>query len=376
MKDQNTECKIIQNLLSERDENPTSRIIFESHTIHDALHLIDQDTWLLVDLDNTLFQASQALGHVDWLLDEVSKRIELGMSRKDAFHSMYPLWKKTQMIANVIPVEEALIEVIQELQEKGIIVMGVTHREPFLASETLRQVYSLGIDFLKSTPSTNSFEFFQNERALYWEGILFVDTFNEKGEIFRSLLKVLGSKPKKIVFLDDKKKNVEELAEAAVIEAIGVYYTAIEQKPKIYSPDLARMQLNYFDGIISNEQIKLFSLNIETYKATNLKKKQKIPNYLYKIIPSSQWRESLYRNLLVHSSLDSECIQLATEEQLESILKRFKIDKDHMLLKIDSNRLIGRLIYETDFNSDAKYFRLYNGSIPLDAFIEARELQK
>lgn len=240
--------------LKESAENK-NRII-ESNTILDVLHLIDQTTWLLLDLDNTLFQASQALGHVDWLLDEISKRIELGMSRHDAFHSMYPLWKKTQILTDVIPVEQALIEVIHELQKKDIIVIGVTHREPFLASETLRQVHSLGIDFLKSAPSVETFEFFEVERALYWQGILFVDTFNEKGSIFRSLLKRLSVKPKRVVFLDDKKKNIEEFARATAIESIdyaGVYYTAIEQGPKVYSADLAKLQLNSLHKIISNE---------------------------------------------------------------------------------------------------------------------------
>ena len=41
--------------------------IIETNTIENVLPLIDEETWFLVDLDNTLFQAKQALGHVNGL---------------------------------------------------------------------------------------------------------------------------------------------------------------------------------------------------------------------------------------------------------------------------------------------------------------------
>lgn len=92
--------------------------IIESPTIANILPLIDNETWVLVDLDNTIFQAKQALGHVNWLQHEVQKQIELGKSREDAFYFIFPLWKKTQMMTEVIPVESDFIEAIKQLQEK------------------------------------------------------------------------------------------------------------------------------------------------------------------------------------------------------------------------------------------------------------------
>lgn len=112
--------------------------INESSTIANVLPLIDEETWVLVDLDNTVFQAKQALGHVNWLQHEVQKQIESGKSREDAFYSIYPLWKKTQMMTEVIPVESDFIEAIKQLQNENIVVMGLTHRQLFIVPETLR----------------------------------------------------------------------------------------------------------------------------------------------------------------------------------------------------------------------------------------------
>lgn len=67
--------------------------IIESSTIANVLPLIDEETWVLVDLDNTVFQAKQALDHVNWLQHEVQKQIDSGKSREDAFYSIYPLYK-------------------------------------------------------------------------------------------------------------------------------------------------------------------------------------------------------------------------------------------------------------------------------------------
>lgn len=68
-----------------------------------------------------------------------------------------------------------------------------------------------------------------------------------------------GKKPKKIVFIDDKRKNVDELEVLAShgIEYIGVHYTAIEHADPIYRRDLAEFQYKFLDQILSNEAAQL-----------------------------------------------------------------------------------------------------------------------
>lgn len=346
--------------------------LIESKTIADVIPLIDENTWFLVDLDNTVFQAKQALGHVNWLQHEVQKLVTAGKSRQDAFHSLYPLWKKTQMMTEVIPVEISFLEAIKELQKRNIVVMGLTHRQLFIVPETFCQLDSIGVNFLPTAPSKRTFNISAKQPALYTHGILFVDDFNTKGEVFRSFLEQLGQKPKRVVFIDDKKKNVEELAKAALsdgIEYIGVYYTAVEQGPQIYSPELAEQQLRFLNSILSNEQAQYLLSQEINNQEINMEKNPN-PEYLYKIVSKEQWKDSLLRNVVVLSPIDVNFIHLAKEDQVRHIVQKFWNNMDHIVLKLAAKGLIGKLIYETNPGGSNQYYHLYEGNIPLDAVVD------
>lgn len=347
----------------------TAQEIIESSTIADVLPLIDEDTWVLVDLDNTVFQAKQALGHVNWLQHEVQKQIDAGKSREEAFHSLYPLWKKTQIMTEVTPVESDFIEAIKHLQNRNIIVMGLTHRQLFIVPETLRQLASIEVSFQQTAPSQNTFSVPANYPTLYTQGILFVDDFNSKGDVFRALLQYLEQKPKRVVFIDDKKKNVEDFAKAARIEEIdyiGVHYTAVEQGPQIYSPELAEIQLRFFNTIMSNElALQLLSQEPENDEIQMIQ--HSTPEYLYKILSPEQWQESLLHNEIALSSMDKDFIHLTKEEQVVQVAQKFWENMDYIVLKLASRRLMGRLVYETNPGGSTHYYHLYEGNIPLDA---------
>ena len=58
---------------------------------------------------------------------------------------------------------------------------------------------------------------------------------------------MINQNPKKIVFIDDKRKNVEELEALTKygIEYIGVHYTAIEYAEPFLSVRLPNFNLNF-----------------------------------------------------------------------------------------------------------------------------------
>ena len=66
---------------------------------------------------------------------------------------------------------------------------------------------------------------------------------------------MINRKPTKIVFIDDKRKNVEELENLTRygIEYIGVHYTAIEHVKPVYVREVAEFQSKFLDQIMSNE---------------------------------------------------------------------------------------------------------------------------
>jgi len=215
--------------------------------------------WLLVDLDNCLFESKQALGHANWFYDLVHDREALGMSQQEAIKDAYPLWIMVQERCQVQPIEKDFVTLIQNLQQRGIVVMGLTHRQPSVASATLQQVRSLGLDLTLTAPEIQPC-ITSNGPTLFCNGILFVGDYNKKSCVLSQFLKQIKEMPHHIVFIDDKKYNVSELEPMLCdlgIEYLGIHYTAIDIKPPIYDRHLADVQFYYFQRILSNAEAKL-----------------------------------------------------------------------------------------------------------------------
>lgn len=229
--------------------------IIETQHVEDVISLIDEETWFLVDLDNCLFQSAQALGHANWFYDLLKDRTQQGMERNEAIADFYPEWIKTQKACRVKPVESSFITVLSSLQDKGITIMGLTHRQPLVADSTMKQVASLGVSFLATAPSKDSFVLPAATPTLYAQGILFAGDYNRKIDIFNPFLVKIGKQPKKVVFIDDQRKNVDELEALAEygIEYIGVHYTAVQHTAPVYSREIAEFQYKFLDQIMSNE---------------------------------------------------------------------------------------------------------------------------
>lgn len=142
--------------------------------------------------------------------------------------------------------------------------MGLTHRQPSVADSTISQVASLGFDFINTAPSQKTFSIAAKSPTLYLNGILFVGDYNKKGDVFLPFLQLVKKDPKKVVFIDDKRKNVEELEQALSskgVEYIGVHYTAIENVKPVYSREIAEFQYQFLDKIMSNEAALMLMQN-------------------------------------------------------------------------------------------------------------------
>jgi hypothetical protein len=234
--------------------------IIETPHIADVLAYIDEDSWFLVDLDNTLYEAKQAFGHVHHLYDELQQRMHKGMTREEALVDAYPHWAKVQYACPVKPLEEDFVPSLLALQKRGVVVMGLTHRHPTVALPTISQVASLDVDFAITAPSKDAFNIPAQHPAYYVQGILFCSDFNLKSDIFFTFIDAIKKSPKKVVFIDDRKKNVEEVVENLSkfgIECTGIYYTAIDHVEPVYSREVADVQAKFVGQILSNEAASL-----------------------------------------------------------------------------------------------------------------------
>ncbi|MBI5346074.1 MAG: DUF952 domain-containing protein [Chlamydiae bacterium] len=100
------------------------------------------------------------------------------------------------------------------------------------------------------------------------------------------------------------------------------------------------------------------------------------PKYLYKILSKENWQKSQLLPFVYLSEMDKEFIHFSTEEQLDKIIQNFWSDVlEFVVLKIDTQKLIGNLVFESNPGGVNKYYHLYSGSIPIDAILEFKILK-
>lgn len=101
------------------------------------------------------------------------------------------------------------------------------------------------------------------------------------------------------------------------------------------------------------------------------------PQYLYKVLSSENWDKSQSQDLVALPKEDQEFIHLAKQDQLDRIIDKYwSTVPRYVILKIDTAKLPGRLVYEANPGGTHKYYHLYDGNIPLKAIVEAKKINK
>ncbi|MEI8124498.1 MAG: DUF952 domain-containing protein [Parachlamydiaceae bacterium] len=134
-----------------------------------------------------------------------------------------------------------------------------------------------------------------------------------------------------------------------------------------------------FFGVVKAYDIGVsLSDEIETFpkqKEKMMQDRSFIPQYLYKIVSPEDWEASRLKNEVVISQIDTDFIHLATENQIPHVAEKFWNGKPYTILKLDSKKLRGRLVYETNPGGNTQYYHLYEGRIPLDAVVTIKPLK-
>lgn len=97
------------------------------------------------------------------------------------------------------------------------------------------------------------------------------------------------------------------------------------------------------------------------------------PEYLYKILPFRLWQSTQNTKAVLLSSEDATFIHFSTEDQLDKIIKKYWSNvPQFVILKIETDKLEGNLVYETNPGGSIKYYHLYKGFIPFNSILEAK----
>lgn len=231
--------------------------IIESERMDEILNEVTPQSLVVFDLDNTIMEASQTLGSDQWFDYNISKLKKKGIPADEAVAVTAAAWERINSIGNVNLVEESTPGIIRHIQDSGVPTMGLTARPVSFLEKSLSQLNKLGVPLYRHTVSTKVIQIEDAELAVYKKGLLSVGG-NNKGKLLVAFLKEIGLSPKRIIFVDDKLKNVTHVDGA--LEAIGIpsfafRYGAADGKVKSFDAHLADFEFGYFEkyGIVLSD---------------------------------------------------------------------------------------------------------------------------
>ena len=175
----------------------------------------------------------------------------------------------------VEPVDENFVRIIRELQERNVKVLALTNgligsfgyidsMEDF----SIQQLNDLGYHLENSWSELKSITLTleSGKQILFKNGVIFVSKLTSKaskGECLLAFLEHIRIQPKKIIFVDDKRKNLESVAEIARkigARFVGIEYTgALEKKNDPISDKHAQLQLSILEKehkLLSDDEIE------------------------------------------------------------------------------------------------------------------------
>lgn len=230
--------------------------IKEIRSFREISSQIDKNTLLLLDIDNTLIHPVQELGTDQWFHSRINHYRSRGYSYGDALELALPEWEAVQNISVMRLVEPDWDLFVEKLQgNPHIQVMGMTTRGLSLATRTIHQLCTLGIDLSKHAPTKEEMPFYNaNKVILYRKGIFFTSG-THKGKALKQFLEKINFMPSKVVFVNDKRghlRQVEETMEKENIPFVGLRYGYLDQKVKNFREDIANIQFESFKKILSD----------------------------------------------------------------------------------------------------------------------------
>jgi hypothetical protein len=186
-----------------------------------------------------------------------------GLSSEEALKISLAKWEMVRHVTSMSLVEPIAASIIQDMQDKGLPVMGLTTQSLTLMGRTAGHLEENGVCFEKATPFEDHIYFTQDRKGktsgvIHYKGILFTSG-THKGDSFFTLCEKGEYKPKHIIFINDKEthlKEIEESAEKRGIEFVGLRYAYSDAIKANFKMEVAEAQ---FEGIpyrkiISNEE--------------------------------------------------------------------------------------------------------------------------
>lgn len=201
-------------------------------------------TIIVLDIDNTIAQPARLIGSEEWVVHMMNTFAPLHLDTQTRFNSIAPLYYDVIHAVDFIPVEAITLDIIAQLQQSGVIVIGLTARSFEIMDRTIEQLYDIGIDL--SHASLWREDIWHDCHLTYCHkgGIIFCNG-NDKGKVLTAVFDRLGYCPCKIIAVDDKERHLKAIAKAIdpCIEFIGIRYGNLDEKVRNFDSAAADEEL-------------------------------------------------------------------------------------------------------------------------------------
>lgn len=224
--------------------------IVEITSMNEIVPEINQDTLVLMDLDDTCITTVYMMGSSPWW-DHFTKKLQSAQfDTRTTYNVLFPLIGKIIQSIPIKPVEDTTPPFIRSLQEQHIVVLGLTGRikeAPYdanFAYTTHHQLQKIGIDFnmTQMPPGLNE----QNPPKTYACGIIFTD-HKLKGPVLKKFLEDIHYRPAKVIMVEDMIAHLESVEKA--MNELGIPFTGFRYgRQDSYNSS--------FDPMIANLQLK------------------------------------------------------------------------------------------------------------------------
>lgn len=230
-----------------------SFIIVDAPSIEDVTKYIKPDernesTLVIFDIDNTLLYPKTLIGSEQWFYSVVKKYEDEGMTTQQAINKLLPQSFELMEYIPMVPIEPGTVPVITNLQKDGIITIALTARSLDLTYRTIDQLASVGIHFNGKGPQECPIVYGDGKPALYMHGVLFCGN-HTKEKVLLNWLNQIHYQPKKIIFIDDKMKNVTAVGKALPkhqYNYVGIRYAYLDEHKEKVPQEVIDRELREF----------------------------------------------------------------------------------------------------------------------------------
>lgn len=241
--------------------------VYHSNNIREILKHCTYNSWVILDLDNTVFRSLQDLGSDQWYTRFFEyATAQITPDKDEAFILVITVYDAVQHHVSQIPVELEIVEIIRRLQDIGVPVLGLTARSSRISQRTLQQLCENGIDFSRCWGNYHfNLAPEGNYTPVFHDGVIFCNSLN-KGKCLKSFSASTGLYPRAVVMADDKEKNLHAV-KAAQEETggsfVGIRYGRLDDEVAALDLRKATIELSKISHLLPEEaRAAIAKLNI------------------------------------------------------------------------------------------------------------------